>query len=115
MNEKVQLYLTQLLFHISKIEEKVFSINSFSEYTSKQNEDNRLIIERCLITIGEAVNRIKKVELTNLLNNTKEIIGFRNLIVHSYDSVDDAIVWLIITKHLPLLKKEAENLLKNFE
>jgi len=92
VNEKVQLYLSQILFHINKINEKLFNIDSFSIYTSKQNEDNRLVIERCLITIGEAVNSIKKVELNNLLNNTKEIIGFKNLIVYAYDRIDDAIV-----------------------
>ena len=37
-----------------------------------------------------------------------QIVNFRNRLVHAYDSIDDAIVWVIINKHLPELKNEVE-------
>jgi uncharacterized protein with HEPN domain len=40
------------------------------------------------------------------------IVAFRNRIIHGYDSVDDATVWGVIEKHLPLLVSQAEELLK---
>ena len=39
------------------------------------------------------------------------IIGMRNRVIHGYDKIDDGIVWGAIIKHLPVLKKEIEQLL----
>ena len=39
------------------------------------------------------------------------IIGFRNRLIHGYDSVDDDIVWDVIQTKLPDLAKEVESLL----
>jgi uncharacterized protein with HEPN domain len=41
-----------------------------------------------------------------MLSNTHQIIAVRNRLIHSYDSIDDTIVWAIIKKHLPLLKAD---------
>jgi len=40
------------------------------------------------------------------LENITQIIGLRNRIIHAYDSIDDTVIWAIIIKHLPSLKKE---------
>ena len=37
----------------------------------------------------------------------------RNRIIHAYDAVDDVLIWEVIKKHLPVLKKEVEQLLQN--
>ncbi|MDR0232983.1 MAG: DUF86 domain-containing protein [Dysgonamonadaceae bacterium] len=29
--------------------------------------------------------------------------------MHSYDNIDSSIVWVILKKHLPILKEEVEN------
>jgi uncharacterized protein with HEPN domain len=39
------------------------------------------------------------------------IVGFRNRIIHGYDSIDDATVWGVIEGHLPALLKQVQNLL----
>ncbi|MGN6397609.1 MAG: HepT-like ribonuclease domain-containing protein [Mucilaginibacter sp.] len=33
-------------------------------------------------------------------------MGFRNILLHNYDAIDDAIVWSIIKEHLVNLKTE---------
>jgi uncharacterized protein with HEPN domain len=33
-------------------------------------------------------------------------VGFRNRLIHAYDTVDPSIIWAIIKKHLDPLKKE---------
>jgi len=33
-----------------------------------------------------------------------QIIGFRNVLVHGYDAIDDQIVWQVIQQPLPVLK-----------
>ncbi len=40
------------------------------------------------------------------LSHCKEIIGFRNRLIHNYDSLEDEIIWAIIIQHLPELKEE---------
>ena len=47
------------------------------------------------------------------LNNTRQIVGFRNRIIHAYDSLDDTLVWAIVVNHLPALKSEVKTLLEN--
>jgi uncharacterized protein with HEPN domain len=66
-------------------------------------------IERQLAIIGEAVGKPKQENTDFPMSNAKQLIDFRNRLVHSYDNIDCAIVWAIIKKHIPLLKKEIEN------
>jgi len=35
-----------------------------------------------------------------------DIIGFRNILIHNYDGIDDTLVWSIIKQDLVSLKKE---------
>jgi uncharacterized protein with HEPN domain len=66
-----------------------------------------------LAIIGEATNKIKQKDNDFALNNAKKIIDFRNRLIHSYDNIDSSIVWVIVKRHLPLLKEEIENLINN--
>jgi uncharacterized protein with HEPN domain len=38
--------------------------------------------------------------------NARKITGFRNRLIHAYDSMDQSIIWAIIKSHLVPLKKE---------
>ena len=38
-------------------------------------------------------------ELTDQFPERRQIIAFRNILVHGYDIVDDAVVWDIIQNH----------------
>jgi len=60
--------------------------------------------------IGEALNKIKKIDPLFVIKNDKSIIGFRNRLAHAYHSIDNAIVWVVIKRHLPILKEELLNL-----
>ena len=40
-----------------------------------------------------------------------QIIGFRNRLIHGYDTVDHAIVWDVLQNKLPRLKAEVDSLL----
>ena len=35
----------------------------------------------------------------------------RNRVTHGYDKIDDEIVWSIIIRHLPILKREVDELI----
>jgi uncharacterized protein with HEPN domain len=59
-----------------------------------------------LAIIGEALNQLRKIEPAIEIENDKQIIAFRNRLVHAYDSIDNSIVWVILNRHLSLLKAE---------
>jgi len=58
------------------------------------------------------LNKIKKNDLTIQIENDKQIIGFRNRLVHAYDSIDNSIVWAILNRHISNLKKKIQVLLE---
>lgn len=69
-------------------------------------------IEREIEIIGEAANRILKIDKNIQIKNARQIVDTRNWVIHGYDKVDDVVIWGIVTKHLPKLKKEIEELLE---
>jgi uncharacterized protein with HEPN domain len=42
----------------------------------------------------------------------REIIGFRNILVHGYDMINQATVYTIVIKHVPALHRKVSNLLE---
>ena len=73
----------------------------------------RAAVEREFTIIGEAVSQLAKVdrELASSITNYRRIISFRNLLIHGYGVVDDALVWDVVETALPLLRSEVEALL----
>ncbi len=71
-------------------------------------------VERNFEIIGEALNRIKSTnnDLLEKVSEHHRIIGFRNILIHGYDIVDEAIVWKAVTEHLPILIGEIKEILK---
>ena len=57
------------------------------------------------------MNRILKEDLSITIENSRKIISTRNKVIHGYDKIDDAIIWGIVSNHLPKLKIEIDNLL----
>ena len=55
-------------------------------------------VERQFEIIGEAVNRLSKIDPTIAegLPNTPQVIAFRNILIHGYDVVDNHVVWDIV-------------------
>jgi uncharacterized protein with HEPN domain len=70
-------------------------------------------VEQDFEIIGEALTRIKRIDETLLgaISETHRIIGFRNILIHGYDMVDDRIVWNAVEKHLPVLMEEIKKLI----
>ncbi len=71
-------------------------------------------VERKFEIIGEALNRIKRIDESVLdkIADAYKIIGFRNIIIHGYDILDSKIIWDAVQYNLPRLKEEIDNLMK---
>src|SRR5687768_515424 len=72
------------------------------------------LTERNFEIIGEAMRRLSDLGpvIAARISGRREIIAFRNVVIHAYDAVDYARVWRIIEQSLPVLKGEVEELLK---
>ena len=65
--------------------------------------------------IGEATNRILKIEPSIMISNAKQIVGTRNYLIHGYDSLRIEMIWAIVVNDLPKLKQEVIYLLNQDE
>ncbi len=108
MTEKGKKYLSDILMAIDLIENFIADTPDFNLYQSDLKTQSA--VERQLAIIGEALNKLNQSESDLSIQNDKQIIGFRNRLVHSYDSIDNAIVWAIVKRHLSGLKKEIQEL-----
>ena len=80
--------------------------------TFEKDLKTRKAVERNIEIIGEAINRILKVSPDIAISDSRKIVDTRNRIIHGYDSITPDILWLIIKKSLPLLKREVNEILK---
>ena len=111
MTEKGKKYLSDILIAIDLIENFIADTPDFNLY---QNDlKTQSAVERQLAIIGEALNKLKQTESDLSVQNDKQIIGFRNRLVHAYDSIDNAIVWVIVKRHLLEFKNEIQLLYKD--
>jgi len=108
MTEKSKKYLSDVLMAINLIRLFTIDITDFDNY--EKDLKTQSAVERQLVIIGEALNKLRQTESDFVIENDKQIIGFRNRLVHAYDSIDNSIVWAIINRHLEKLKGEIEGL-----
>ncbi len=110
MKDEIQKNLFDILQAAEEIETFTHNID-YQVY--KDSPITQRAVERDFEIIGEALNRIKRID-ENILEEVSEyhrIIGFRNILIHGYDIVDDLIVWNAVTNHLPVLIEDIRKLL----
>lgn len=85
---------------------------SFEDYQS--DELFRSAVERKFEIAGEALVRIRTDDPSVLdsIRYSREIISFRNILIHGYDSIDDRIVWGVIEEDLDRLLNDVKALLE---
>ena len=109
MPRDIKMYLLDISNSIDSIFEYLGNESNFKLYDT--NKLIRRAVERELEIIGEATNRIIKINPTIDISNARRIVSLRNWVIHSYDNVDNVIIWGIIDKDLPLLKTQVDNIL----
>ncbi len=109
MTDIQRKYLIDVEDAILHIESFTISVSSLKDY-----EENLLVrrgVERELEIIGEALGQLLKTENPPDISNARRIVDLRNRIIHGYDSVDNAIIWGILERHLLELKAQVGALL----
>ena len=84
----------------------------FSTYG--MDEMLRSAVERQFEIIGEALNRLSKInpDLVGRVSEYQRIIAFRNILIHGYAQVDDRLVWSVVEEKLQTLLGEVIRLLE---
>lgn len=106
-----------ILKHLYDIREAALAISwfvrdkTFNDY--EQDELLRSGIERKFEIIEEALNRIRRDDPTilDMIREHRNIVSFRNILAHGYDSIDNRIVWGIIEEDLINLIEDVERLI----
>lgn len=104
MTDKERKYLSDVLNSVDHILSFTNDLKSFDQY--KKNFLVKGAVERHLAIIGEAISKFLKESKENDLSNARQIISLRNRLIHSYDNVDDRIIWTIVRRHLLPLREE---------
>lgn len=109
MENEINTWLEDIITAIDEIH--LFLPSERNYETFQKDLKGKRAIERNLEIIGEATNRILKVNPNIALTNARKIVDTRNRIAHGYDSVSEAVIWAIIVEDLDKLQVEARNLI----
>ena len=98
-------YLNDILGSIEQIESYFESMpRRFDTYCSTPMLQRA--IQMNISIIGEATNKLLKLDPEMPITKARKIVDTRNYLIHGYDSVSHEMVWSIVINHLPLLKSE---------
>jgi len=106
-----------ILACLKDIEQSIIEIYEFlpeerNFFTFQKDLKTRKAVERNIEIIGEAMDRILKIDPGFQITDSRKIVDTRNRIIHGYDSVSDDVIWLIVNRYLPILEIEVKKLLK---
>lgn len=110
MRREIRKYLFDIQEAIDSINDYLGGKRDFQVYLD--SKILRRAVERELEIIGEATNRILKVDPHIAIVDSRRIVNLRNLVIHGYNQVDNVIIWGLISRDIPLLQKQVEELLE---
>jgi len=79
----------------------------------EQNRPVRSAVERELMVLGEAFYQLHRrfPEVAQQIDSWREIIGFRHVLVHGYESLNMQVIWDVIQDDLKPLIRQVNTLL----
>ena len=99
MNLEIKKLLFDIKEAIDSIESYLGDERDFNLYLA--NKMLRRAVEREFEIIGEAMNRVDKIDSSLEISSKKQMISMRNRVIHGYDRIDHEIIWGAIVRHLP--------------
>ena len=98
--------------HMLDISRKAIeAVSGKSREAYDRDEIFRMALTHFIQVIGEAARKVSpEFQESHPQIPWHQIIGMRHRIIHGYMNVDEDVVWEVITKDLPLLFTELENI-----
>ena len=112
MDNRIEKYLRDIYQSISEIDAATERFGKRYEIFASDIVFRRFV-ERNIEIMGEAMNRILKMEPDINISAARKVVDTRNSVIHAYDSLKPDILWAIVINHIPVLKGEIEALLKD--
>jgi uncharacterized protein with HEPN domain len=114
MPRSAAAYLVDILEACDSIESILVGVDLAAYEASRSI---RSAVEREFIIIGEAVSALGRIapEAVDRLSDARMIVGFRNVLTHDYAAVDNETVLGTASESLPILAREAKELLQELE
>jgi uncharacterized protein with HEPN domain len=94
------------LWDAAEAAQTILRFSAGKTFTDFRNDDLlRAAIERHFIILGEALGKLRQTDPSTAgrLPDLARAVAMRNLLVHVYAEVDEAIVWGVVTGSLPAL------------
>ncbi len=112
MDERIPKYLEDIRLAIEELDG--FFENYPNRFDVFERDSLRIrAVERSVEIIGEAINRILKINPDFPITHARAIIGTRNKIAHEYEKVEPEFLWGLVSRHIPALKIDVLQLLSN--
>lgn len=110
MQYEVKKYLKDIYNALSELEEFTKG-KKFTDFV--KDRGLQLIVERELEIVGEALNKIRKIEgeIEKSIPDIPKIIALRNVIIHGYASIDYEILWDIVENKVASFKQSISAML----
>lgn len=107
------------LIYINHIENCISKIEQYTKNISEEQFSKTEIIQDAVIRnfeiIGEATKKLSKDFKDTYFNVPwKDIAGMRDVLIHDYLGVDIDAVWQTVKINIPILKKDIEEIQKDF-
>lgn len=113
MDEFIAVYLYDVKRAIEEVES--YFVGYPMRYDVFEKDYLRIsAVERKAEIMGEAINRILKIQHDFPLPNARAIIDTRNRIIHGYDSVKPEFLWSLVIRHIPNLKNDVEQIISEY-
>jgi len=112
MQRRVKKYLEDIIIASLAIE-RMTAEKSFEEFIQDDVVSSAVMWKFELI--GEAMRRVSEHDLTVIdsISEVRQIIQFRNRLIHGYDVIDNDTVWAVIKRDIPRLRQEIETVLNS--
>ncbi len=114
VNEYILAYLQDILDAINDVQSCFVGFPNRYDLFEKDMM-RKCVVERKVEIMGEAINRIKKVDSSVVIPNARAIIDTRNRIIHAYDNVQPDFLWSLVIRHIPELKRDIEQLMSEYD
>lgn len=113
----MELESKKLIYDLDQATELIATFTQGKQLTDyKADALLRSAVERQFEIVGEALNRLKRVDpgVVVRISDYQRIIGFRNVLAHGYDVISDEIVWDIVQNKLSELRQEIDEIKRDF-
>lgn len=113
----MELEAKKLIYDLDQATELIANFTRDKQLTDyKADTLLRSAVERQFEIIGEALNRLKRIDSVTVarISDYQRVIEFRNILAHGYDIISDGIVWDIVQNKLPTLRQEINEIKRDF-